>query len=40
MESPSLEVVKSCMDVALRVMFSGHGGDRMMVELGDLGDLF
>ena len=38
--SPSLEVFKNCVDVALRDMVSGHGGDGLMVEPDDLCDLF
>ena len=38
-QSPSLEVFKNCVDVALRDVVSGHGGDRLMVGLGDLRDL-
>ena len=34
--SPSLEESKSCGDVALREMVSGHGGDGMMVGRDDL----
>ena len=30
-ESPTLEVFKNCVDVALRGMVSGHGGDRLVV---------
>ena len=30
-ESPSLEVIKDCMDEALRDMGSGHGGDALVV---------
>ena len=40
MESPSLEQFKKQVDVALRDMVSGHGGDGLMVGLGDLGGLF
>ena len=40
MESPSLEVFKNCVDVALRDVVSGHGGDGQMVELNDLRGLF
>ena len=39
-ESPSLEVFKKHMDVALRDMVSGHGGDGLMVGLGDINGLF
>jgi len=39
-ESPSLEVLKNCGDVALRDVVSGHGGDGLVVGLGDLGGLF
>ena len=39
-ESPSLEVFRSCGDVALRNVVSGHGGDGLGVGLGDLGGLF
>ena len=35
-ESPSLEVLKNCGDVALRDVVSGHGGDGLVVGLGDL----
>lgn len=31
-----LEVFKNCVDVALRVVVSGHGGDALMVGLDDL----
>jgi len=34
-ESPSLEVSKNCVDVALRDVVRGHGGDRLMVVLND-----
>ena len=33
--APSLEVFKSRVDVALRDVVSGHGGDVLMVGLGD-----
>ena len=33
-ESPSLEVFQSRVDVALRAMGSGHGGDGLMAGLG------
>ena len=33
-ESPSLEVFKNSVDVALRAMGSGHGGDGLMAGLG------
>jgi len=39
-ESPSLEVFKSRVDVALRDMGSGHGGDRLVVGLDGLRGLF
>lgn len=35
-ESPSLEVLKSHVDVALRDVVSGHGGGGLMVGLNDL----
>ena len=35
-ESPSLEMLKNRMDVALRDIVSGHGGDGMTVGLADL----
>jgi len=38
-ESPSLEVFEH-VDVALRDMVSGHGGDALGVGLDDLRDLF
>jgi len=34
-ESPSLEVFQSRVDVALRDVVSGHGGDGLMVGLRD-----
>ena len=39
-QSPSLEVFKSRVDVALRDVVSGHGGDRVVVGLDDLRRLF
>ena len=39
-ESPSLEVLKKRVDVALRDMVSGHGGYVLMVGLDDLSGLF
>ena len=39
-ESLSLEVFKKCVDVALRDMDSGHGGDGLTVGLDDLNGLF
>jgi len=39
-ESPSLEVFKSRVDVALRDVVSGHGGDRVAVGFDDLRGLF
>ena len=35
-QSPSLEVVKNCVDVALRDMVSGRGGGGLAVGLGDM----
>ena len=35
-----LEVFKSCEDVALRDVVSGHGGDELVVGLGDFSGLF
>ena len=40
MESPSLEVFKNCVDVALMDMGKGHGGDGLMLGLHDLSGLF
>ena len=39
-ESPSLEVLKSRVDVALRDVGGGRGGGGLMVELGDPRGLF
>ena len=39
-QSLSLEVFQNRVDVALRDVVSGHGGDRLMVGLGDLSGLF
>ena len=39
-QSPSLEVFKECVDVALRDVVSVYGGDGLMVELQDLRGLF
>ena len=39
-QSPSLEVLKSRVDVALRDVVSGHGGGGLTVGLGDLRGLF
>ena len=39
-ESPSLEVFKNCVAVALRDVVSGHGGDGLVVGLGHLSSLF
>ena len=36
MESLSLEVFNKCVDVALRDVVSGHGGDGLMVGVDDL----
>ena len=38
--SLSLEVFKNRVDVALRDVVSGHGGDGLLVRLSDLRDLF
>jgi len=34
-QSPSLEVFRNCGDAALRDMVNKHGGDGLMVGLGD-----
>ena len=39
-ESLSLEVLENCIDVALRDIVSGHGGDGLVVRLDDLSGLF
>ena len=39
-ESLFLGVFKNCVDVALRGMVSGRGGDGLMIELDDLRGLF
>jgi len=39
-ESPSLEVFKKHVDVALQIRFSRHGGVGWMVGLNDLRGLF
>ena len=39
-ESPSLGVFQNRVDVALRDVVSGHGGDGLVAGLGDLSDLF
>ena len=39
-ESPSLEVFKNCVDVALRDVVSGRGENGLGVGLGDLSGLF
>jgi len=39
-ESPSLEVFRKHVDVALREMVSGHGGDGLTAGLDDLRGLF
>ena len=39
-KSPSLEVFKNCVDVALRDGGSGHGGDGSRVRIGDLKGVF
>ena len=40
MESPSLEVFKTSVDVALKDVVSGHGVDGLMVGLDDVSALF
>ena len=40
MESPSLVVVKNHVDVALRNMVGGHGGDGLAIGLDDSNVLF
>ena len=40
MELLSLEVFKERIDVALREMVSGHGGDGLTVGLDELSDIF
>ena len=40
MESLSLELFENGVDVALRDAVSGHGGDGLVVRLGDLRGLF
>jgi len=39
-ESPSLEVLENCVDVALKDVVSGHGWDGPIVVLDDLRSLF
>lgn len=39
-ESPSLEVFKKRVDVALRDMVSAHGGDGLIFGLGNFSSLF
>ena len=39
-QSPSLEVFESRVDVALRDVGSGHSGDGLTIGLGDLSGLF
>ena len=39
-ESPFLEVFRNCVDVALRDVVSGHGGDGLVVRLDELSGLF
>jgi len=39
-KSPFVKVFKKHIDVALRDMISGHGGDGLMVVLDDLSGLF
>jgi len=38
--SPSLEVFKNRVDVAVRDVVSGHGADGLVIGLDDLRDLF
>ena len=38
--SLSLELFKNCVDLALRDMVGGHGGDELVVGRGDLRGLF
>lgn len=38
-ESPSLQVFKKCVNVTLRDVLNGHGGDGLMVELDNLSGL-
>ena len=40
MQSLSMEVFKNCVDVAVRDVVNGHGGDGRTVRLGDLRDPF
>ena len=40
MESPLLEAFKKCVDVALRNVVSGHGGDGLVVGQDDPLGLF
>jgi len=35
-ESPSMEVFRKCVDVALRDVVSGHGGHGLVTRLDDL----
>ena len=39
-QSPSLEAFKNHVDVALRDVVRGYGGDGLVAELGDLSGLF
>jgi len=39
-ESLYVEVLKNCIDVVLRDVVNGHGGDGLMVGLDDLRGLF
>ena len=39
-QSPSLEVLKNRVDVALKDVVSRRGGGRLMVGLGDLNGIF
>lgn len=39
-ESVTLEAFKKCVDVSLRDMVCGHGGDRSTIGLDDISGLF
>lgn len=40
MDSPPLEVLKECVDMALRDTLNGHGGAELTGGLDDLKDVF